>query len=175
MKALIVYFSWTGYVEKLAEHLRTQLEPFGEVVTARIEPVRQHGYWIWLACSFLPGLRVPIQPVTTDLGEYDVVCLGFPKWTVSCPPVNQYLHSMQLKPGNRIGVFMSCGGFDEERYLRSMMKKVARRGAQIVAVATIKRSAIRNGTFRNSLERFCRKILSTEPQKPESKHFLSAL
>ena len=156
---MIVYFSRTGHVEKLAEHLRAHLLPFGEVAMVRIEPVRQHGYWIWLACSFLPGLRVPIQPVTTDLGEYDVVCLGFPKWTVSCPPVNQYLRSMQVKPGKRIGLFMSCGGFDEERYLRSMIKKVTRKGARVVAAVAIRRSTIRDGTFRNSLESFCRKIL----------------
>jgi hypothetical protein len=159
MKVLIVYFSWTGYVEKLARHLRAQLQPFGEVVMARIEPMRQHGYWIWLACSFLPGLRVPIRPVTTDLGEYDVVCLGFPKWTVSCPPVNQYIQLIQLKPGKSVGLFMSYGGFYQECYLRSMIKKVSGKGAQIVAVASIKRSAIRDGSFHDSLERFCREIL----------------
>src|SRR3974377_424492 len=68
MKSLIVYFSWTGCVAKMAEHLLTQLVPLGEVVMMRIVPVREHGYWGWLMRSFLPGWSVPIHPVVAGFG-----------------------------------------------------------------------------------------------------------
>ena len=158
MKSLIVYFSWTGCVAKLAEHLRTQLVPLGEVVMMRIVPVREHGYWGWLMRSFLPGWSVPIHPVVADFGDYDVVCLGFPKWTLSCPPVNRYIRDIPLHPRSRIGLFMSCGGFDQERYMKSMVNRLALRGARVVAVTSIRRNAISDGRFKKEIDHFCRRL-----------------
>ncbi len=159
MRSLIVYMSWTGCVAKLAERLQIQLAPFGDVAIERIVPTRQHSYWGWLIRSFLPGWRVTIQPIAAGSGDYDVVCLGFPKWTLSCPPVNQFIQSFPVSAGSRIGLFMSCGGFDHERYMKGMVKKLVRKGARVVAVTIIKRSAIRDERFAEEMERFCRRLL----------------
>ncbi len=160
MKTLIVYYSWTGAVEKMAEQIRLHLKPFSEIVEERIVPVQEHGYWGWLMRSFLPGWRVPIRPAGTETGAYDLVCLGFPKWTLSCPPVSQYVAAMRWPSGQKFGLFMSYGGFDGERYLKDMMKRVARKGARIVAAAPIRRGAVRDGSFKDAMERFCRELLA---------------
>ncbi len=159
MKALVVYFSRTGCVAELAEHLRERLEAFGTVTSARIAPVENHGYLAWLARSFVPRLCAPIHPVVSDLDPFDVICLGFPKWTMGCPPLNQYLREMKLSAGKRVGIFMSYGGFDQQRYLRALVTRISSKGAQIGAVASIKRSMIRDGRFRCVLDRFCRELL----------------
>jgi hypothetical protein len=164
MKILVVYFSWTGSVARLAEFLRSRLEPFGPVETARIKPVVDRSYWGWLFRSFLPGWRVPIEPVNTDLGEYDRVCIGFPKWTLACPPVNEYLRAMRLTGCSRIALFMSHGGFDGARYLRGIAKKVTRKRARLDATISIRRSTIRDGSFKSEMVRFCDEILSADPR-----------
>lgn len=160
MRTLIVYFSRTGSVERMAECLGTQLEPFGTVAMARIEPIRQHGYWGWLMRSFLPGWRVPIKPVILKPDHYDLVCIGFPKWTLSCPPLNQYVSSLRLALGQKVGLFMSYGGFDGARYLRNVAKKVAAKGARIAATVLIKRRALRDDSFVEAVEGFRRELLA---------------
>ncbi len=154
MRTLIAYFSRTGSVERMAECLGTQLVSFGTVATVRIEPIRPHGYWGWLMRSFLPGWRVPIRPLPLEPDNYDLVCIGFPKWTLSCPPVNQYVSSLRLAFGQKVGLFMSYGGFDGERYMRSLSKRVAARGARILATVLVERRAVRDGSFEEAVERF---------------------
>ncbi len=163
MRSLIVYFSWTGNVAVLAQHLRARLEPYGEVVTERIEPVKEHGYWGWLARSFVPGWSEPIMPIAGAPELYDLVCLGFPKWTLGCPPLNGFLRTIRDHPGQKWGLFMACGGFDQDRYLRGMAKMVRARGVRVSAVVWVKRRAIREGTFGPILDRFCRELTSCVP------------
>jgi hypothetical protein len=160
MKILIVYFSWTGGVANLAEYLRSRLEPLGEVSTARIKPSVDCGYWGWLLRSFFPGWKVPIEPVVTFLEGYDRVCIGFPKWTLGCPPVNEYLNSIQLAGSPRIALFMSYGGFDGPRYLRGMAKKMTGKGARIDTTVLVRRRAIRDGSFHKEMERFFEEMIS---------------
>lgn len=80
--------------------------------------------------------------------------------------MNQYILEMRLQRDKKIGLFMSRGGFDEERHLESMVKKAVGKGARVVGIASIKRSAIRDGIFRNAPERSCRELLSELPRTP---------
>ncbi len=160
MRVLIVYFSFTSNVRILADSIRAELETTCEVRVAAIEPKKRRGYWRWLVRSFLPGWRVPIKETLTDLEPYELVLLGFPKWTLNCPPVNQYLKIMKGSGGKKFGLFMSYGGFDEERYMRSMTKRVCARGAHIVATLSVRRNAIREGTYQDQIRSFCAQALT---------------
>lgn len=159
MKIAVIYFSRTGCAAKLADRIRTTLRPLGEIEVSRIEPVREHGYWGWLVRSFLPGWRAPIRPVSSELEGYDLVCLGFPKWTLSCPPLNQYIREMRLAPGENVGLFMSFGGFDAKRYLRGIANKVTIKGARVVATAAIRRRTIQDASCQPAIDDFCRRLL----------------
>ncbi|MBI3939768.1 MAG: hypothetical protein HY315_02935 [Acidobacteria bacterium] len=155
MKTLIVFFSFTSNVRTLATAIRKELEAAGEVDFAVIEPKRVRTGLGWLARSFLPGWRAPIRPTITDVSRYDLVCLGFPKWTFACPPVNQYIRLMQPTQGKKLALFMAFGGFDQERYLRSMVRQVSRRGAVVVATLAAKRSSIRENGHLGAVRLFC--------------------
>ncbi|MBI4455304.1 MAG: hypothetical protein HY644_05325 [Acidobacteria bacterium] len=167
MKILVVYFSFTGNVRTLASWIQAELEAVAEVTFKVIEPRSPHDYWGWLARSFLPGWRVAIKETTTDLAPFDLICFGFPKWTLSCPPANQYLKIMKHSQGKRFALFMSYGGFDQERYLRSMVRKVVKRGGYIVAAQAIKRSAIRQGAHSEALRSFCRRAMAGCARDPK--------
>ena len=162
MKILIAYFSWTDCVAELAGYLCSRLETEAEVLTVRIVPEKKHGYWGWLSLSFLPGFRTPIQPAVSDLEKYDLVCLGFPKWTLSCPPVNQYISEMRFQPGKAFGLFMSFGGFGGERFLENIARRVGSNGGRIVATASVRRRTLGDGSFRSAIDRFCRTVLQAK-------------
>ncbi|MEE8349800.1 MAG: hypothetical protein V3R94_09535 [Acidobacteriota bacterium] len=164
MKTLIVYFSREGTVKAIAEGIGAELKGSTELTVARIEPVRVRGYWGWLCRSFVPRYRVSIRPTVTDLNSYDVICLGFPKWTYACPPVNQYLLEMKNCEGKDFALFMCHRGFDQERYFESMVKQVSEKGGRIVAALDAKQSAVLDDSYRESLKAFCDRIKrSLEP------------
>ncbi len=158
---LIVYFSFTSTVRTLAKALTYKLEANAQVTVCTIEPRTSHGYGGWLPRSFLPNWRVPIKPTTTDLEPYDLVCLGFPKWTFACPPVNQYIKMMTGCQGKKIALFMCHRGFNEKRYLGSMVRKVSKRGSLVVATLAVKQDTVRKGTFQEALDSFCRQAINS--------------
>ena len=152
---LISYVSWSGDVGRLARFIRRDLEPDFRIEWAPIRPVHSRGYAGWLARSFIPGWRERIRPVIIDLSRFDLVCLGFPKWTLSCPPLNEYLQLLERPQGKPFALFMSYGGFDEERYFRGIRRKIERAGAQVCCTTKVRRSALREGQHAASVTLFC--------------------
>ncbi len=157
---LIVYFSFTSTVRTLAQAVTSNLEANAQVTVCTIEPRTSCGYWGWLPRSFLPNWRVPIKPTNTELEPYDLVCLGFPKWMFACPPVNQYIKMMKGCQGKKIALFMCHRGFDEKRYLGSMVRKVSKRGFLVVATLSVKQNVVREGTYQEALDSFCRQSIN---------------
>jgi hypothetical protein len=160
MKILLVYFSNTGHVMRVAEMLRAELEPRHEVTLAAIMPRKPHSYWFWLALSFVPGCRVPICEMLRDVRDFDLVFLGMPKWTLSCPPINQYLHRLRGHCGKPFAVWLCYGGFDQDRFLRSFLRKLKRMGVLPVASRLFKRGVVGEGNCQTDLADFCRVALS---------------
>ncbi len=156
MNILIIYFSFTSTVHTLAQALTSRVKSNSQITVCTIEPQTPHGYWGWLPRSFLPNWRVPLKFTTTDLSPYDLIYLGFPKWTFSCPPVNEYIHTMKGCRGKKIALFMCHRGFDEKRYLSHMIRKVSRRGSLVAATLSVKQDTVRKGAFQEALDSFCR-------------------
>ncbi len=158
LSVLIVYFSLTSTVRTIAQAITSQVKASSQLTVCTIEPQTARGYWGWLSRSFLPNWRVPIKFTTTDLSPYDLIYLGFPKWMFSCPPVNQYIQTMHGCRGKRIALFMCHRGFDEKRYLNSMVTKVSKRGSLVVATLAVKQDAVQRGTYQEALNSFCSQI-----------------
>lgn len=155
---LIIYFSFGSTVKMLAEAIGANLQPFGSVKCACIEPKRHEGYWGWLLRSLVPGWRVPIQPTITDLRPYELVCLGFPKWTLSCPPLNQYLGEVEGSRAKKFALFMVAGGFDEARYMRSIAHKVSKIGGHVADTMHLRRRQVLSGEHKEAARLFCQRI-----------------
>jgi hypothetical protein len=161
VKSLIIYFSFTSTVHTLAQALTSRVKSDSQITVCTIEPQTPHGYWGWLPRSFLPNWRVSIKITTTDLSPYDLIYLGFPKWTFSCPPVNQYIHTMKGCRGKKIALLMCHKGFDEKRYLGHMIRKVSRRGSLVTATLSVKQDVVRKGTYQEALDSFCRQAMNS--------------
>lgn len=160
MKILILYFSYQSTVETVAESIAVRLGELGHSVhVENIQPVQPRGYWRWLLLSFIPGVRVRIRPVRVDFGSYDRICLGFPKWTLSCPPVNELLARTAIPRSLPFGLFMVYGGWDQDRYLRAMIRRVSWTNP-VVACTSLKRTLVVAGEHTTAVSEFCLRLTS---------------
>jgi hypothetical protein len=106
----------------------------------------------------VPNSEVEIENPAMELSRYDVVLLGFPKWTFSCPPLNRFIRKLRSYTKPRFYLFMTCGGFDERRFLNSFMHKLARSGYNIVGSLAIRRKQIQGGTYSDSVDSFVKRV-----------------
>jgi len=142
MRILVVYYSFTSTVESLARSIETCLASRHHVTVSAIKPVRTRSYWEWLFLSFIPGSSVAIADPRVNPEGFDRMCIGFPKWTFSCPPLNRYLAMLPKLPAEiSLGLFMAYGGFDEDRYLREITARVSRKGRLVASLAVKRRLA----------------------------------
>ncbi len=160
MRILVSYFSWTGNTQVVANQLVKQLSPHHEVEVCRIEPQKQRGYIRWLLLSFFPSSKVKIQSAVEDASRYDLVVLGGPKWTVSCPPVNSYLSQLWGCEGKIGAIFITYGGFGEDRYLKGLVKKMKEKGIDVRVTLLARRNRIKSGEYLAEVNVFCSKVES---------------
>ena len=159
MRILVVYYSFTSTVEKVAKSIEKSFGPDHEVTIRAIRPMRARPYWRWLLLSFLPGSSVAIADRPENLDAFDRICIGFPKWTFSCPPLNRYLSLLpRLPAGIPIGLFMAFGGFDEDRYFRRIAVKVSRK-AKLVATLAVKRKLVDTAECMSLIRQFCEALI----------------
>lgn len=152
---LVVYFSFTGNTRKVAEAIRSYLSHGATVVTVNIQPTRTRTYFEWLGRSLMPNSKVRIKPLICDFSVYDLVFLGFPKWTLSCPPVNEYLETISGFEGKEVALFMTYAGFDEIRYTNDMLSKVRRKSMHVLGTLAIRRRTIQKGAYFHDVANFC--------------------
>lgn len=152
----VVFYSRTGNTAAVADDIATA---FDEPTVHRIVPRTDRSYPNWLARSFVPGSTVPICSVETDLRGYDAVFLGTPKWTLSCPPFTEYLTRVTLD-GTRAGLFVTYGGFDEQRYTRRLAGRLRELGATVPATLRVQRDSIGTPEYERGVRRFCDQVAS---------------
>ena len=168
MRVLVVYFSWTGNTRAVADELVRQLSPHHKVEVCRIEPQKQRGYLRWLLLSFIPSSKVKIQPAVEDVSKYDVIVLGGPKWTFSCPPLNSYLSRLSGCEGKNGAIFITYGGFGEDRYLNRLVKKMEAKGLDVRATLLARRSQVRSGEYRSGVKVFCGEVEAVASMRKET-------
>ncbi|MEF8786905.1 MAG: flavodoxin domain-containing protein [Haloarculaceae archaeon] len=153
-EVLIAYYSRTGTTETLAEQLAATLP---EPTTECIMLLSERRYLNWLCRSFVPGWGVNIEPPDNDPQMYDAVFLGVPKWTVNCPPITTYMSevSMDSLP---VGLFVTYGGFDEQRYVRALAEQLTGLGAETPAWLLVQRDRVQDISLED-VERFCDAVL----------------
>lgn len=154
MTPLVAYFSRTGTTATVASAVADR---FDDPTVERVRPVAERGYLRWLACSFVPGSTVAIEPGVSDFEPYDAVLLGTPKWTLSCPPVNAFIERAAFD-GTTVGLFLTCGGFDEDRYCRRLTERLEGVGADVVATLVVRRDRVEAGAFEAAVDSFCESV-----------------
>jgi len=157
-RILVAYYSYTGNTKRIAQALAERLRNSCDVEIMEIVPTRRRCYLHWLAYSFVADSEVEIENPEVELSQYDVVLLGFPKWTISCPPLNRFIRRLGSLDKPRFFLFMTCGGFDEQRFLDSLTRKLTKIGCNIAGSLTIERKQIQRETHYRSVDSFVKRI-----------------
>ena len=157
-RLLVAYFSYTGNTKRVAQALTERLQNLCDVETVEIVPTRKRCYLHWLAYSFVPDCEVEIENPEMELSHYDAVLIGFPKWTFSCPPLNRFIRRLRSLNKPKFYLFMTCGGFDDQRFLDGFTRKLVNMGCNIVGSLTIKRKQIQRETYYNPVESFVKRM-----------------
>ena len=151
---MMVWYSRSGTTERAVERAEAELCRRGhEAAGVRLRPLWDLDYFLWLALSFYPGSRVPLDGPPPDLSRFDACLLAMPKWTLSCPPINEFL----ARCGRRLpptGVLVTCGGWDQDRYLRDFEVDLRRLGVIALGGLSLKRRTVESGEFGPELESF---------------------
>lgn len=143
--------------------LRNCLSGKYDVDLVEIQPEHKRRYLVWLAYSFLPDSRARINNVKSDVSSYDLVCLGAPKWTVSCPPLNEYLEMMTGCGGKRVVLFMTHGGFREHDFMRQVVRKVELKRPRVISILAIRRRNVADESYLKQVRDFCARLESLTP------------
>jgi hypothetical protein len=158
VRLLVAYFSYTGNTRRIAQAVVERFRDLCDVETVEIVPTRRRSYLHWLAYSFVPGSEVEIENPEIELSTYDAVLLGFPKWTFSCPPLNRFIRRLGNLAKPRFYLFMTCGGFDAQRFLDSMAYKLTKIGCTVVGSLMVRRKQIQRETYAESVDTFVERI-----------------
>jgi hypothetical protein len=151
VKILVTWYSRTGTTARVAQQAASRLREMGHHVTATaIEPAFDLPYPLWLVLSFIPRSRFPLAGAAIAVSDHDACLLAFPKWTFSCPPLNSFLArcGRQLPP---TGVVITCGGWDQERYLASLVARLRSLGVAVRGEVLLKRRDVEAGRFDETL------------------------
>jgi len=157
-KLLVAYFSHTGNTKRVAQALSARLRRSCDVEAVEIIPTRKRSYLHWLAYSFVPDSEVEIENPEMDLSPYDMVLLGFPKWTFSCPPLNSFVRKIRNVTGPKFCLFMTSGGFDERRFLQAVGHKLTKMGCNIVECLMVRRKQIQSEMYSASVDSFAKRV-----------------
>ena len=120
-KVLVLYYSQTSNTKAVATEIATRLgadieeivptQPYDMDFQATIERCKQDRE---------QGITPEIQPLATDLAQYDVVFLGYPVWFGTyAPPVITFLNQVDLS-GKKIVPFCTFGSGGLESSMRDL-------------------------------------------------------
>jgi hypothetical protein len=144
MRIAVVWYSRTGTTARAARQAAALLQDAGhEAVELSIRPLAELPYPLWLALSFVPGSRFPLREPVPSVGSFGGCLLAVPKWTFSCPPVNGFLARCEKLPPT--AVLVTCGGWDQDRYLAALERRLVRCGVTVLGRIAIKRRRVEAG------------------------------
>ncbi len=156
----LYWHSRTGTTRRAAVVLGEILEARGaEVRAGEIRPRCDLPYPLWLALSFVPGSRFPVHPLPPPSRDTARAVLAFPKWTFSHPPVNAFLARV-AKALPPTGLLVTCGGWDQERYLEGYRRRLERLGVDVRSTLAIPKKHLGAPATREALARFADALLA---------------
>ncbi len=151
MKSLIVYYSYSGNTEKVAEVLADLLKDKDVTVdTHRLKPKNEKGNFFLQCLEALRGKRAVLcGDLNFDLAGYDLVCIGSPVWAFSpTPAVNTYLDKLLNAGGRDAIIFTTYGsGTGVVKCINNIKKRLKKKGIREVYNFNIQQANVDDRDF----------------------------
>ena len=155
MKAIIVYYSYSGNTKKVADILAEYLRTGYGVKILRLEALDEKTSFCQQALRALFHKKAKIASVDFDLSSYDLICLGSPVWAFApAPAMNTYLEGCFGLEGKPAVLFTTYGsGTGLKRCLNYMQEILAKKG-----IGDFRKFSIQQ--FRVNDKEFVNKVIS---------------
>lgn len=149
MEALVVYYSRTGYTEKLAEDISAQLDSELEKIRDMKDRSGVLGY-LGSGWETIRGKRPDIKEPEYDPADFDVTIIGTPVWVQKpCTPVMTYLDRYSER-FNKTAYFCTLGGSGAEKTMRKL-ENHAKRPLDTLSLTT---NTVKEGDYQHEVKRF---------------------
>ncbi len=132
MKAVIIYYSYTGNTKKVAGVLAEYIKQKGEVELLELKAQNGKNSFFAQARRAFKHMRDEIETANFDLSAYDLICFGTPVWAFGpAPAMNAYLDKCSGLEEKEVVLFVTYGsGAGKERCLNYMQDILAKKGAK---------------------------------------------
>jgi len=149
MRAIIVYYSYTGNTKKVADILAEYLKHEYEVKVSRLEAEEESNSFFLQAARALFHKKARISSVDFDLLNYDLICVGSPVWAFApAPAVNSYLEYCYGLSSKRVVFFTTYGsGTGVGRCLNYMQGVLYKKGVRDFRQFSIQQFKVDNKEF----------------------------
>lgn len=149
-KILVVYYSWTGHTQEVADAIAAALGADVE----RIRESRPRSGWLGYLATAWEVLRehlVPIKVLEKDPFAYDLLVIGTPVWVGRMStPVRSFIVGERHK-FKRIALFCTQGGANEQIALPQIASLC---GKEPVATLAVSSSDFKSGAWRAKVGEF---------------------
>ena len=131
MKSLIVYYSYSGNTEKVANVLKDVLSKRGETNIAALNPENESGNFFMQSMRAFRRKRAILKEAPFDVARYDLICVGNPVWAFApTPAINTYIDELKNLKSKNVACFITYGsGTGAERCLATMRRALKEKGA----------------------------------------------
>lgn len=124
---LIVYYSWVGSTEVVANFLASQTN----INTVRIEEVKPRplSRIMFAAMGAFLGSRSKLKDMDFDMSEVDTLLLGAQVWAgKTSPAINTFLHKASFK-NKKVWLFMTLGDNKPPvKVVQSIRRRIEKKG-----------------------------------------------
>jgi len=142
MKALVVYYSWTGKTELVA----TSISKVLNADLGKIEEVKtRKGFFGFISGGYgaAKGKCSRIKPLNLNLNNYNLIFLGTPVWSLKpTPAINTFISKADFKD-KKIVLFVTMGGFGGKKAIKILIDKIKSKGGKVVASFVIKTGRVK--------------------------------
>ena len=108
MKAIVIYFSWDGKVERMAKNILSKIEADEfRIVEVEKYPEEKLALCARVSQELFDGAR-PEYMGDVDISGYDTVVFGCPIWAHQLPPVVSTFIERHDFEGKTVWPFCSC-------------------------------------------------------------------
>jgi len=149
MQGVIIYYSYSGNTQKVADILSEYLKREGEVDIVELKGLDESDKFLVQAARALRHKRASIQPVNFNLSRYDLICVGTPVWAFApAPAINTYLDKCFGVEGKSVILFTTYGsGAGNEHCLNYMQDILVKKGAKDFKRFFIQQFKVNNQEF----------------------------
>ncbi len=144
-KALVVFYTYSGNTEKVAQMLADELSARYETDTVRLEALDESGSFLKQCVRAFRKKPAHIKEnVPFDVSAYDMIALGTPVWAFGmAPALRTYLQKSRGFAGKRAVCFTTYGsGAGKQKCINEVVEVLKDKGAGRVSTFSVQQGDI---------------------------------